>query len=253
MQIFCIHGWGGSAKSLQPLGNALVEKLKTSGINTNLQILELPGFGQTPLTREFSFIDYVDYVRSIISSKSVPGEELLILGHSFGGKIIMQLGIDKAFLQAKFVLINASGIFPNNSLKKTMFKVITLVLSPLKLALKFVGLEKFFRKAFYKYVVGARDYEKIKDPKLKDTFKQVIEAHIDEKLLSEIDNKTLVIWGGSDKDTPLWMGEKIAAAIPQSELAVFPEATHGLPLREPEAVAAKVQEWLMVGRKAKPC
>lgn len=250
--IFLIHGWGGSANSLQPLRLQLVEQLAKAGVNNlQTQLIELPGFGQTPLAQVFSLADYVSFVRERINERlqlvDLKHTEVLLIGHSFGGKILLQLGIEQSFPATRLVLINASGIFPNNTLKKRLFKLISLILSPVKwllLQLKLHGLLQLLRKAFYKYLVGARDYQKINNPLLAETFKQVVDSHINETNLAKLANPTLLIWGEQDKDTPLWMAEKIAANLPNATLKIVPNATHGLPLKQPELCAELVSKWL---------
>ncbi|MFW5703114.1 MAG: alpha/beta fold hydrolase [Candidatus Dojkabacteria bacterium] len=254
-----IHGWGGSKRSLEPLGEYLKKSLLESGSEVSLHILELPGFGESSLDSRnlaplaYSLKDYSEFVLQEINSRfdSEPDKsELVLIGHSMGGKILLDLASKQKIPSAKIVLVNASGIKPKNTFKKVFFKLVSLPYQLIKFVLNLFGLEKFeklIRKAGYKFLVRARDYEKtIEDEFLKGTLKNIVNEHIGPEELTKIDNPTLVLWGENDRATPLWMGETIAQAISTARLEVVSGgfATHGLPLKAPEVVADNIIDWL---------
>lgn len=246
-----MHGWGGSRDSLVSLSELISGKLSTadSALQVYTDLLEAPGFGQTELDRVYKFSDYCEYFKQRISTLAAetPDCQLVLIGHSFGGKILLQLAADNIFPDARFVIINSSGLKPRNSRKKKIFKAASVAYKPLKLTLNRLGLsgmQKFARKAIYKYVVRARDYEKIQDTVLLETFKNVIDYNLSESALAEIKSPTLLIWGEKDTATPLWMGQRLHELIGGSELVTVPDATHGLPLRQPEKCADIITEWL---------
>ncbi len=244
MKIFLIHGWGGTRDSLKGLGAHLAERL-----SAEVEYVELPGFGRTGLPREFGLEDYCEYVESIIRSvDESEGSGNILIGHSFGGKILLRLAAQgRVKLGDKLVLINSSGLHPKNNLKKSFFKIITSLYSPIKFILNKIGLsglQRFLQKAFYKFIVRARDYEKLHDPVKKETFKNVIEEHITEGELTKIKNKVQIIWGENDTVTPVWMGEKLAELIPDSRLEIVEDTTHGLPIKQPEKVSEIVTDFV---------
>jgi pimeloyl-ACP methyl ester carboxylesterase len=57
--------------------------------------------------------------------------------------------------------------------------------------------------------------------------------HLDDSLAS-ITAPTLVVWGAEDPLTPLALGERIAQAVPEAELVVFPDAAHSPNVERPE-------------------
>lgn len=218
--IILLHGWGGTAASLAKLREAL------AGDEIEVFTFDLPGFGETPLTGSaMTLDDYVEYLKIYILENNI--FRPVLVGHSFGGKLAMAFALKYPELASKLVLINASGVFPRNSVKRNTFLAVS------KLAGKLASLpgvrtfRTWLRKLFYVYVVRERDY--LRAEELQETLKNILATDLDERL-PEIALKTLVIWGEADTVTPLWQGKRIVAAIPHARLEVVAEARHNLPL-----------------------
>lgn len=242
-----IHGWGGSEESLLPLSEELEKQLTIKRISVKKRVIELPGFGNTPLPREFTLEDYSTYVDRVINKFFDNGSQLVLIGHSFGGKLILNSASKKRYPPAKLVLIDISGLAPRNSLKKQLFLAISQISYPIQGLLNFLGLtrfSRFLRKAFYKFIVRARDYEKISDPVLKKSFLNVVNTHLSEEQVKNTSYPTLILWGEKDKVTPLWMGDKLHKLISQSNIVTFPEATHSLPLKQAKESAEAIIQYL---------
>jgi pimeloyl-ACP methyl ester carboxylesterase len=69
-------------------------------------------------------------------------------------------------------------------------------------------------------------------------------AHSAVDLLGEITAPTLVVAAGSDVFTPARCSEAIHHAVRDSELVTFAEAGHTLPIEEPEALAATLEDFI---------
>lgn len=253
-----LHGWGGSAESLRPLAKELKHQIrnlepgepgKINKPTATIQVLELPGFGDArqlldQLGRPWHLSDYRQWVLDTVLSTSTAksDEQLVLIGHSFGGKILLSL-LANGYLPAtaRIVLINASGLQPRLGRKQRLLRSATKALKPITVIakkLRLQGFLEFARRAFYKFIVGARDYERLhSDPLLQKTFLNIIAEHITPTSLSQVENQVLLIWGEQDRATPLWMGQTLAKFLPHSQLRTFPEATHGLPLHQPAEVA----------------
>ncbi len=61
-----------------------------------------------------------------------------------------------------------------------------------------------------------------------------------EDMLESIEVPTLVLAGEQDTFTPTYLAEKMAAAIPDSELTIFPGATHVVPIERRDEVRERV-------------
>jgi len=247
LTVLFIHGWGGSNKSLTPLLEEVAVQLNLKNISSKLKNIELPGFGNTKLEREYTLEDYSQYVLKIITKNYNPESQLILIGHSFGGKIILNISIKGKYPKTKIILLDASGLEPKTRLKKKILNQIVKIISPVKYlltVLRLESLEAFPRKVFYKFIVRTRDYENITDPTLKKTFLNLVNTHLAEEKISTIENSSLIIWGETDKATPLWMGDKLHSLLKNSNLVVLPNIGHGLPLKEPKKVGAIITEYI---------
>jgi pimeloyl-ACP methyl ester carboxylesterase len=65
------------------------------------------------------------------------------------------------------------------------------------------------------------------------------------KLLSRIAVPTLVLWGDDDRRSPLHVAKQFAAAIPNAELAIIPNAGHLSNMEQPEVFNAHVRRFCM--------
>lgn len=62
--------------------------------------------------------------------------------------------------------------------------------------------------------------------------------------LPHLDVPTLVIGGGKDKFTPVWLSEKMAEAIPGCEYLLVPQGSHTAPLEQPELIELRIGRFL---------
>ena len=80
-------------------------------------------------------------------------------------------------------------------------------------------LEKKLREKY-----GSRDYNAL-DDEMKNTFVKVLNLDLSD-LYGKIRASTLLIWGDSDTETPLWMGKEMEKRIPDAGLVIFEGGTH---------------------------
>lgn len=222
-----LHGWGGSKNSLEELDS----KLRSFGYSTLR--LEMPGHGKTPtMQNPWNMKDFCMWVKDELNRKNI--NDYILIGHSFGGRIIIDGVINEFLHPQKIVLIDSSGIRPKNSLKKTFWKTasklpgIKILISP-------------FKSLIYKYIIREKDYANTKG-QLKETFKIINEAYYNEKV-SRISLPTLIIWGKDDSVTPLWMGQQLHEKIAHSQLIVL-EGTHSLPIKNTKEVAQVIHRFI---------
>lgn len=71
------------------------------------------------------------------------------------------------------------------------------------------------------------------------------EEHVDfTDALGEISAPTLLVWGDADPLSPVAVGRRLAALIPDAMLHVLPGGTHAIALDRPDEVAALVRDHL---------
>lgn len=234
--IILLHGWGGSMESLSKLQDELA---KTDDFR--VYNIEWPGFGNSKLTegRKLRFGDYTECLQSFIKSQKIT--QLTLVGHSFGGKVALDLVLKEPQLIEDLILVNSSGVKPKNTLKKTVLFLPTKLMGLVFSLPGLIKVKPFFRKAYYKAIVREGDY--LKADLLEDTLKDVLKVNFDDKL-PEIKTKTLLVWGEKDSYTPLWMGQKMANEIKDAKLEIVKDAKHNLPLVNPEIVATIIRLYL---------
>jgi len=234
--VILLHGWGGSSKSLA----ALQEKLATKGFR--VYNLDLPGFGLSEFPEKpMHLSDYVELLAEFLTSLGL--DRPIIVGHSFGGKVAVKTAVLKPELLSALVLINVSGLKPHNSTKK---KILAPISKPFRLLFSLPVLKYLYaplRQLYYRFIVREKDY--YRSGKLRDTFVNIVNEHLDEEL-SQVNINTLIIWGAEDKVTPLWMGEKLNREIAGSRLEVVADIGHALPLKQPAIVAEIIYNYFKI-------
>lgn len=223
---FLLHGWGGSTASLKSLELLLGE------MSDSIHNIEYPGFGDMKELKKILHLkDYSDFLYKTINDLNPEKRPTVLIGHSFGGKMILDLLSKENPNVLKAFIINASGIKPKQTLKLILLKRLAIF--------KFLLRIKILRKIFYKFIVRESDYLKT-NGYLKETFKNVINEHLDGKL-SKINSKVVIIWGENDVVTPLYMAKKFKNSLRNSKLFIVKNTGHSLPLKHPEEVFKIIQ------------
>lgn len=191
---------------------------------------DLPGFGNNTLEKEELFFDdYVDFVKDFIKKRKLT--RVILLGHSFGGRVAITFTAVYPQYVTCLVLTGASGVpRPLPSLKKKAVHVATKIIKPLFTIPPLSLFYAFFRKLVY-YSIGEMDYYKAN--KLSKTFKNVYQVSIVGDL-EKIVVPTLIVWGEKDTFTPLADGKLMHERIKKSKLVVVKNASHKLPYENPK-------------------
>ena len=224
-----VHGWGGDLNSFEELR----ENLSDHGYT--VYNLELKGFGQTVEPEiPWEIGDFSNYIIDFCNSQQI--HKPILVGHSFSGKIVLDIAANNLFELKKIILIGADGVYPNFSLKKITFRF----LSDIKRLLP-EGLQVALAKKYYKYILKNVRYVKTSDVMRKTLIN--CDKVTFEKRLDQIKIPTLIIWGANDKVTPLWMGELLHKGIVGSTLKVIEDIGHAIPLKNPAYIADLINKF----------
>lgn len=213
--ILFLHGWGTSAESFRPVIKEMAKKFTTYAI-------DFPGFGsseQPPTT--YAVEDYSKIVLEFINRLNL--DNVILVGHSFGGRVIIKLVGKLGYKPKKIILVDSAGIKPKRTLKYSI-KVGIFKLAK-NLAKLFLGKKKgqeLIDK--YKNKAGSTDYKNA-DSVMKEVFKNVVNEDLTE-YLPNIKTPTLLIWGELDQDTPLSDAQKMKQLIDNAGLVVIKGAGH---------------------------
>jgi pimeloyl-ACP methyl ester carboxylesterase len=208
--IVFLHGWRSSKEVWQGIVN------KLQNLAYPIYVIDLPGFGASPAPKnDFTISDYVSIVAEFINKKHL--EQVVLVGHSFGGRIGIRLAAQHQEAIKKLVLVDSAG-FVMESRKKSFYNTLALLARPF-FKLPFAG---GLRKLAYK-AIGAEDY--LATPALQKTFVNVVSEDLTEDM-KKIVCPTLIITGENDKDTPIAFGQKMNSLIHNSKLVVLKKAGH---------------------------
>jgi len=201
----------------------------------------MPGFGKTSEPKTAWCVDdYVDFVIKFIEKMKI--SKLSLLGHSFGGRVIIKLAnrSNLKFELDKLVLVDSAGILPKNK-KKT---VKTRVYKALKVIVGNNITKKVFPNALesLKKKFGSEDYKNA-SPIMRSVLVKVVNEDL-EPLLPTIKQSTLLIWGTNDTATPLSDAKIMEKLIPDAGVVEIKGAGHYSFLENPQLVNAVLDSFL---------
>ncbi|QYZ67903.1 MAG: hypothetical protein OI74_16625 [Gammaproteobacteria bacterium (ex Lamellibrachia satsuma)] len=214
-RVLILHGWGSDLGSFAAVRQHLAKKYC-------VYALDLPGFGESQEPESpWGTTEYAALVESFISEMGI--ENPAIIGHSFGGRLAIRLAAKMSV--RKLILVDSAGVKPRRSLnyflKVYSYKLMKNVLGRLYPPL----LEKMRGRA------GSEDYRNA-SPVMRLTLIKVVNEDLT-PLLSGIKAPTLLVWGESDLDTPLYQAKVMEAQIPDCGLALIKGAGHFSYLERP--------------------
>ncbi len=226
-----LHGWGSSKRVMMPIAKNLAHL-------RSCYVLDLPGFGDSPEpVRAWSINDYADAVQAFIESLE---EEVDVLVHSFGGRIILKLcarDFGKATI-GKVLITGGAGMKPKRSLKfylkKYTAKILKAPFMILPGSLRQKALEWLRGTALWKSL-GSSDYSKLSGV-MRETFVKSVSEHL-EFTLAKIPHEVLLLWGENDDATPVYQGRRIEKGIENAALVIIEDAGHYAFLDKPKQFA----------------
>ncbi|MBV8897598.1 MAG: alpha/beta fold hydrolase, partial [Acidobacteriaceae bacterium] len=205
------HGWGQSGAAFQPLAEILKPFWPSS-------LIDFPGFGKSALPPEtWGTADYADAVAEWL--RTLPAAKFVWVGHSFGGRVGIQLAARHPALLAAMVLIAGAGLQRKRSLLERLqmnARVMTF-----KVAKRFVREGPQLDRLRQRF--GSADYRQA------GAMRSVFLRAVREDLTNEakrVDCPTLLLYGTRDTETPPEMGERLQRLIPRAELALLDGFTH---------------------------
>lgn len=217
-----LHGYLSSGKSFYAQ-KSFFER------DFNLFIPDLKGFGDNiNMEYPYSLTDYINEVKEYLYKNSLKSPH--VVAHSFGARIAIKGASEDGALFDKLVLTGAAGLKPKKTLKKITKNFL------FNIAKRIVNREKL--KAFY-----SPDYLAL-SPVMRESFKLIIKEYLDGRL-KDVTNKTLLIFGEKDKETPIYMAKRLNEGIRNSRLIVLPKAGHFCFMEQPLKFNTEVREFLL--------
>ena len=233
-KLLLLHGWGSNKEVF----NNMIKYLKD---DIEVYAIDLPGFGKTnEPSSAFSIDDYTDIVIKFINEMKL--DNLSILGHSFGGRIMIKLANRKKldFKINKYILVDAAGIKHTNlknrkkvKRNKRLFKIANL-----------------FSKRLVNYLktkIGSEDYKNA-TPMMRDILVKSISEDL-KPLIENINYPTLLVWGEKDTATPYEDALYMKSVIKDSGIVLVPNGGHYSFLDNPSLVNKVIYKFLKGDKK----
>lgn len=214
--LYIIHGWTYTVAPWERT-IALLEK---QGIK--VEMLHVPGL-TTQSKKVWTIDEYVDW-----ADRNIP-DGAVALGHSNGGRILLNLCSRKPDKLQHLILLDAAGVYEESS-RRDIARTLSKRLSFLK---KIPGLTRIWHK-----LTGATDYAKAPE-NMKQTLSNMLES--DKKLdLSKVTVPTSIIWGLDDNVTPPRQAEVMHEKITDSTLDMHVGWAHAPYLTHPADLAKAI-------------
>jgi len=237
--LVCLHGWGGSKESFTELRAAL------EGSGIEVLTPDLPGFGDEPEPEKaWTVDDYADWVENWLQAEGrrQKVENMLLLGHSHGGRIAIKLitrhPTPYALRPTHLFLCAAAGIKRPKHIKR----MIGLTLAKTgKFFLSIPGLNKLQplgKKLLYK-LVRVHDYEKA-SPIMRQTLINITKEDL-RPILKQIALPTDIFWGKDDTMTPYKDALVMHEDIKGSLLHSYPGVRHRVHRDKADEIAKVIQ------------
>lgn len=216
--LYLIHGW---TYTIEPWAKT-VTALETKGIK--VVQLRVPGLTE-PSRKVFTIDDYIKW-----ADQQIP-DGAIALGHSNGGRILLNLLSRNPSKLSGLILLDSAGIY-SPSRRRDALRSISKLASPLK---KIKPLRKIYHK-----LVGASDYSAAPE-NMKQTLANMLESdkHLE---LSKITLPTRIIWGEADTTTPVAQGIELHQKLPNSQFTSYPDWNHAPYINHPEETAAAIAQ-----------
>lgn len=215
--LLLLHGWGQDGNSFNAL-KALKRDFRALTV-------DFPPFGKSEEGQNWNVFSYANMVISLCEHLKI--EKCHILGHSFGGRVGILLSVLQKNLVNRLVLVDSAGMKPKRKfsyyLKSFEYKI-----------------RRVF--GFDTSHLGSSDYKKL-SPNMKKTFSRIVSTYLEE-YASMIEQKTLIVFGEKDKETPLYMGKRLNKLIKNSRLVVFKGCSHFSYLEKPYEFCKLVKAFL---------
>ncbi len=225
--VLMLHGWGSSCDAYNFMTKTFSDRFRMIS-------LDFPGFGKSDMIDEPWDVErYCKITLKFIEKLGL--KDYIIVGHSFGGRVIIKLSGTGRISPIKIVLIDSAGVLPKRSLKSKIrlasFKTVKRLL---QLPIIRNYSENTLNKARAHF--GSSDYNSA-PPVLRQTLVKVVNEDL-VPYMESIKAPTLLIWGENDTATPLRDAKIMESKIPDAGLCVIKGVGHFSFIERPAEVHA---------------
>lgn len=219
-KLYIIHGW---TYTTAPWTKTL-EILKKRGIE--VEMLHVPGL-TSPSKKVWTIAEYVKW-----ADRNLP-DGATVLGHSNGGRILLNLCVEKPEKLKHLILLDAAGVYEASS-KRDLVRSLSKKFGFLK---KIPGVTRVWHK-----LTGTSDYARAPE-NMKKTLSNMLES--DKALqINQVKTPTSILWGAMDTVTPPRQAEVMHEKIAGSTLEIHDGWTHAPYISHPKELAEAISKVL---------
>ena len=222
VDLYVVHGW---TYTVEPWRKTFA-LLKKNGVN--VKMLNVPGLTEKS-DKIFTIDDYVKW-----ADREIP-DGAVALGHSNGGRILLNLCAKKPEKLKYLILLDSAGVYEPSARKRFVEKMAKIG-KPLK---KIPVVDKAFHK-----LTGSTDYSRAPE-NMKKTLANMLGSDKDLDF-SKVETPTYILWGKKDTTTPPRQATAMYERLPHAELKFYANWTHAPYISDPEGLARALTT--LVGR-----
>ena len=211
--LYIVHGWTYTVETWKKT----LDLLRKNGIS--VKMLHVPGLTE-PSKKVWTIDEYAKW-----AEREIP-DGAIALGHSNGGRILLNMCAKKPEKLKYLILLDAAGIY-EPSIKKKVVEKVAKIGKPLK---RIPILDKAFHR-----LTGSTDYSKAPE-NMKETLKNMLASDKDLDF-SKVTTKTFILWGKKDTTTPPRQATSMYEKLPSAELKFYANWTHAPYISNPDELA----------------
>jgi pimeloyl-ACP methyl ester carboxylesterase len=229
-RVLALHGWARTHRDFDA-----VVRPSDGGAALDAVAVDLPGFGATPPPPEpWGAAAYAARVAAMLDEGEL-ATPVVVLGHSFGGRVAVCLAAARPELVRSLVLTGVPLLRTGPGRRPSPgFRLVR--------GLHRVGLIGDDRMERARRQHGSADYRAAEGIMRQVLVRSVGETY--EEQLAAIGCPVRLVWGDDDRDVPLAVAERAAGLLAAAEVTVCPGAGHLTPLTVPGTLRAAVDELL---------
>lgn len=244
--LILVHGLGGPLmwqRVIEPLSH-----------DFRVVVVDLPGFGDSECLREpYSTIHYAEFLFNFLNVLKI--ERATLVGISYGAQIAVHVAHQHPDWVEKLVLISSTGLMTYTALmNNTLFWVIfSSIAKHIVLKSKWLTCG-IARLSFYNIRSRPKDlcdkyYAQLSPTGKRDALLNGMRNSVTKDptfctKLSELRTPTLIVWGKQDRTVPSGYASRFQQCIPHSEVRIFRDCAHSLPLEKPQELCDAIAQFI---------
>jgi len=212
--IVLLPGWGADLTIFQSVVPYLLK-------NYQVYVLDLPGFGKSAMPdKPLTITDYAIVITSFLRQQHIIRP--VLIGHDFGGRIIMVMTGKLGFLAEGIVLVNSTGFKTKLLLGHYYWYYLAWYFK--KIILRFKKNHQSSYLELLNKMMRVKKFNQLPII-LKKTFIKVTKEDL-RQYLKYIRCPTLLLWGYHDKTNPPSDASIMKKIIPQADLVILRTSGH---------------------------